>query len=61
MNVRSSKGFTGHAALALAQPDEGARAMLSSRPDLVDEVAVDGDGHDLDTPAELARWTSRPR
>jgi molybdenum cofactor cytidylyltransferase/nicotine blue oxidoreductase len=44
-------------ALVLAGPDEGARALLSTRPDLVDEVAVTGDGStDLDTPADLAAW-----
>jgi molybdenum cofactor cytidylyltransferase/nicotine blue oxidoreductase len=44
-------------ALALAGPDEGARALLAARPELVDEVEVDGDPTDLDTPADLARWT----
>ena len=43
-------------ALALAGPDEGARALLSTRPELVDEVDVPGDPADLDTPADLARW-----
>jgi molybdenum cofactor cytidylyltransferase/nicotine blue oxidoreductase len=44
-------------ALVLAGPDEGARALLSTRPDLVDELAVTGDGStDLDTPADLAAW-----
>lgn len=43
-------------ALELAGPDEGARALLASRPDLVDEVAVPGDPSDLDTPADLSRW-----
>ena len=46
-------------ALATAHPDEGARALLASRPDLVDEVAVAGDGTDLDTPADLERWRSQ--
>ncbi|MDT4942930.1 MAG: hypothetical protein QOJ34_3019, partial [Pseudonocardiales bacterium] len=36
--------------------DEGARALLAARPDLVDEVDVPGDPTDLDTPADLARW-----
>jgi hypothetical protein len=31
---------------------------VRSRPDLVDEVEVDGDPADLDTPADLARWES---
>lgn len=43
-------------ALALAGPDEGARALLASRPDLVDEIAVPGSADDLDTPADLTRW-----
>jgi len=46
-------------ALALAGPDEGARALLSVRPDLVDEVDAPGDPADLDTPADLARWAAR--
>jgi molybdenum cofactor cytidylyltransferase/nicotine blue oxidoreductase len=46
-------------ALALAGPDEGARALLASRPDLVDEVDVPGDPTDLDTPDDLARWQPR--
>lgn len=46
-------------ALASAGPDEGARALLASRPDLVDEVDVTGDPSDLDTPADLARWSAR--
>jgi molybdenum cofactor cytidylyltransferase/nicotine blue oxidoreductase len=47
------------AALVLAGPDEGARALLAGRPDLVDEIDVPGDPTDLDTPEDLARWTSR--
>ena len=45
------------AALAAAGPDEGARAFLASRPELVDEVDVPGDPADLDTPDDLARWS----
>jgi molybdenum cofactor cytidylyltransferase/nicotine blue oxidoreductase len=45
-----------HSALALAAPDEGARAFLAERADLVDEVAVDGDPIDLDRPEDLLRW-----
>jgi molybdenum cofactor cytidylyltransferase/nicotine blue oxidoreductase len=44
-------------ALALAGPDEGARALLSSRPDLVDEIDVAGDPRDLDTPEDLRDWS----
>lgn len=43
-------------ALALAGPDEGARAFLAAHPELVDEVDVPGDPSDLDTPDDLARW-----
>ena len=44
------------AAAALAGPDEGARAYLQAHAADVDEVAVEGDATDLDTPADLARW-----
>lgn len=44
-------------ALTLARPDEGARNFLARNPNLVDEVAVDGDPRDLDTPADLNNWS----
>lgn len=44
------------AAIDLAGPDEGARAFLAAHADLVDEVAVEGDPSDLDTPADVERW-----
>jgi CTP:molybdopterin cytidylyltransferase MocA len=43
-------------ALTAAGPDEGARALLAARPELIDEVDVPGDPTDLDTPEDLARW-----
>lgn len=43
-------------ALARAGADEGARALLRARPELVDEVDGPGSADDLDTPDELARW-----
>ena len=46
-------------ALAKAGPDEGARAMLASRADLVDEVPVSGDPADLDTADDLREWRGR--
>lgn len=46
-------------ALDLAGPDEGARALLRARPDLVDEVDVAGDPTDLDTPDDLASWQAK--
>jgi len=48
-------------ALTLAAPDEGARALLAARPDLVDEIGVPGRADDLDTPDDLARWEGRAR
>jgi CTP:molybdopterin cytidylyltransferase MocA len=45
-------------AIELAAPDEGARALLIRRSDLIDEVDVLGDPSDLDTPDDLARWQS---
>ena len=47
-------------ALAMAGPDDGARALLAARAEVVDEVAVDGSTDDLDTPADLARWRDVP-
>lgn len=43
---------------ALADGDKGARAFARAHPDEIAEVACDGlgDGADLDTPADLARW-----
>lgn len=46
-------------AVALAEPDGGARALLAQRPDLVDEVDVPGDPTDVDTADDLARWPRR--
>jgi molybdenum cofactor cytidylyltransferase/nicotine blue oxidoreductase len=48
-------------AVTLAGPDEGARGLLRARPDLVDEIAVEDDPTDVDTPADLADWLSRNR
>lgn len=47
------------AALELAGPDEGARRYLQSHADLVDEIDVEGDPGDLDTPQDLACWQAR--
>ena len=46
-------------ALDLAGPDEGARALLAANGELIDEVAVQGDPSDLDTPEDLERWVTR--
>lgn len=40
-------------------PDEGARRFVREHRDLLDEVEVPGDATDLDTPADVARWTNR--
>lgn len=47
-------------ALELAAPDEGAKALIAARPDLVDVVDTLGDPTDLDTPADLERWQTGP-
>lgn len=47
------------AARGLAGPDEGARAYLRAHPELVDEIPVDVDPTDLDTPDDLAAWRAR--
>jgi CTP:molybdopterin cytidylyltransferase MocA len=67
--VASYRGRRGHPtvmspqlwreALQTAGEDEGARRLLAARPELVDDVAVDGDPTDVDTPDELQRWLSR--
>ncbi|HKC29346.1 MAG TPA: NTP transferase domain-containing protein [Jatrophihabitans sp.] len=44
-------------AVRMAAADEGARALLAARPDLVDEIEVPGDPSDLDTQEDLAGWS----
>jgi len=43
-------------ALAMAGADEGARALLAARQELIDLVPVTGDPSDLDTPEQLSEW-----
>ena len=45
-----------NAALALAGPDEGARAFMAAHPEYVDPVEVPGDPVDLDTPDDVRSW-----
>jgi CTP:molybdopterin cytidylyltransferase MocA len=37
--------------------DVGARELMSARPDLVIEIACDGEPQDIDTVEDLARWS----
>jgi molybdenum cofactor cytidylyltransferase/nicotine blue oxidoreductase len=43
-------------ALAMAEPDEGARSYLAANHQLVDLVPVPGDPSDVDRPEDLVRW-----